>query len=131
MKRNCNLELQLVTPSSVFSRSSDNNGRYMNTTLDEERPNKITKPLTIFYNGRVASCDATELQAREIIFLASKEMEKKSNSGLGLSPYPSPLPNSPISSPTLKTSLKRFLEKRKTRAQSVNPCTNIRHNTEN
>ncbi|CAA0823723.1 Protein TIFY 5A [Striga hermonthica] len=95
-----------------------------------ESPNEITMPLTIFYNGRVASCDATELQARTIISLASKETEKKSNSGLEFSPYPLPTPNSPISSPTLKRSLQRFLQKRKTRAQSMSPYTNIRHNTE-
>ncbi|CAA0832315.1 Protein TIFY 5A [Striga hermonthica] len=115
--RNCNLELRLVTPS-VFSHSSSDciNGRPYNSM-----PISNEKPLTVFYNGEVASCDATELQARTIIFLASKEVEEKSNSGLWYSPCPSPGPISSICSPSMKRSLQRFLEKRKARAQSMSP----------
>ncbi|KAL3643652.1 hypothetical protein CASFOL_014467 [Castilleja foliolosa] len=112
MKRNCNLELRLVTHSSD----------YYNSMSDDHREEK--QPLTIFYNGRVASSDTTELQARTIIFLASKEMEGKSNNWAGTSPCSEVL-NSPIYSPTthlsMKRSLQRFLEKRKNRAQSMSP----------
>ncbi|KAL6546371.1 hypothetical protein OROMI_022092 [Orobanche minor] len=61
MRRNCNLELQLVTPS-VFSNSADYyNGRCNSMSEEGGSPNE-KQPLTIFYNGRVASCDATEQQ---------------------------------------------------------------------
>ncbi|KAG6405016.1 hypothetical protein SASPL_132595 [Salvia splendens] len=60
MKRNCNLELRLLTPSVSFH-LSDRSDLDMN-----ESPNK-TQQLTIFYNGKVASCDATELQVKYLI----------------------------------------------------------------
>ncbi|XP_078176012.1 uncharacterized protein LOC144569506 [Carex rostrata] len=34
------------------------------------------KPITIIYRGRMFTCDATEIQAREIICKAQQEMEK-------------------------------------------------------
>ncbi|KAK6124050.1 hypothetical protein DH2020_042196 [Rehmannia glutinosa] len=131
MKRNCNLELRLVTPS-VFSHSSDYNDRN-HSMYDIEgsgSPNK-KQQLTIFYNGRVASCDATELQARTIIFLASKEMEEKSNNSPGSDPC-SPVLHSPTTNLSMKRSLQRFLEKRKTRAQAMSPYPiNYRHQNGN
>ncbi|KAL6500670.1 hypothetical protein OROHE_025467 [Orobanche hederae] len=137
MRRNCNLELQLVTPS-VFSNSADYyNGRCNSMSEEGGSPNE-KQPLTIFYNGRVASCDATEQQARTIIFLASRETEEKSNSSRprgsnsSCSPF---LTNSPICSPTtsstslsMKRSLQRFLEKRKSRAQAMSPYPVMHHN---
>ncbi|KAK4421072.1 hypothetical protein Salat_2057700 [Sesamum alatum] len=76
--------------------------------------------LTIFYNGRVVVCDATEFQARAILLLASREAaaEKRRDS-------PGSEPSSPVGiySPTagvsMKGSLKRFLQKRRNRAQSA------------
>ncbi|XP_073128135.1 protein TIFY 5A-like [Henckelia pumila] len=109
MKRNCNLELRLVPPRPVFF----SNGRHMMT------PNPIHKELTIFYKGEVSASDVTELQARAIILLASREiMEEKSTAGSNL--------NSPVCSPTtglyMKRSLQRFLQKRKTRSsQQTSP----------
>lgn len=64
MKRNCNLELRLVTPS-VYFHSSDYDGRYHADT--QITTNQKQQKLTIFYNGIVASCDATELQVRAYI----------------------------------------------------------------
>ncbi|KAG8365630.1 hypothetical protein BUALT_Bualt18G0126100 [Buddleja alternifolia] len=117
MRRNCNLELRLETPS-VFSRSSD----HYNSQLDMvEESGKEKKQLIIFYNGRIAVCDATELQARAIILLASREMEEKSNSPAGSVLYsPSPL-YSPTSVLSMQRSLKRFLQKRKSRVQATYP----------
>ncbi|GFP81160.1 protein tify 5a [Phtheirospermum japonicum] len=70
------------------------------------------------------------MQARTIIFHASKEMEGKSNNSPGSSPC-SPVLNSPIYSPTtslsMKRSLQRFLEKRKARAQAMSPYPIIGH----
>ncbi|KAL6567293.1 hypothetical protein OROGR_000961 [Orobanche gracilis] len=126
MKRNCNLELGLLTPS-VFSNSVDYNGRCNSMSEEGGSPNE-KQPLTIFYNGRVASCDATEQQARIIISLASRETEVKSNNlrPRGSNTYSPVLTNSPIGSPTssslsMKRSLQRFLEKRKRRAQAMSP----------
>ncbi|XP_047948540.1 protein TIFY 5A-like [Salvia hispanica] len=113
MKRSCNLELRLLTPSVSFH-LSDRGGSDVN-----ESPNK-TQQLTIFYNGKVASCDATELQARTIISLASGETEGKWSKN-----SPSAAMNSPVhgaaTGMSMKRSLQRFLEKRKTRAQSISP----------
>lgn len=99
MKRQCNLDLGLVTPS-VFYHSS--------------RPNKKQpQPLTIFYNGQVAACDVTEVEARAIILCATKQqfMEHKSRIS----------PSSPATGLSMKRSLQRFLEKRKTRAHAISP----------
>ncbi|KAL1555834.1 protein TIFY 5A-like [Salvia divinorum] len=122
MKRNCNLELRLLTPSVSFHLSDRSD-----SMLDmNESPNK-TQQLTIFYNGKVASCDATELQARTIISLASGEMEGKWSKN---SPAAAAM-NSPVygaaTGLSMKGSLQRFLEKRKTRAQSISPYSITRH----
>ncbi|KAK2965284.1 hypothetical protein RJ640_004153 [Escallonia rubra] len=80
--------------------------------------------LTIFYSGRMSVCDATELQARAIILLASQETEQKSKTPTGSSEPSSPLILSPLYSPTglsMKRSLQRFLQKRKHRAQATSP----------
>ncbi|KAL2524448.1 Protein TIFY 5A [Abeliophyllum distichum] len=124
MKRNCNLQLRLVTPSVSFN-STDNNGNYHPPMLDmvSGNSNEKQQPLTIFYNGRMlTACDVTELQARSIISLASQEMEK-SNTPPSCGPL-SPLLQSPLYTPTgnsMKRSLQRFLQKRKTRAQEAFP----------
>ncbi|KAK2965287.1 hypothetical protein RJ640_004156 [Escallonia rubra] len=71
----------------------------------------------------MSMCDATELQARAIILLASQETEEKSKSPTGSEPS-SPLIQSPLYSPTglsMKRSLQRFLQKRKHRAQATSP----------
>ncbi|KAL0398323.1 UNVERIFIED_CONTAM: protein TIFY 5A [Sesamum radiatum] len=92
--------------------------------------------LTIFYNGRVATCDVTELQARSIISLARREMEdeksKSSSGGSGSGSEPSSpvLMSSPIHNNSrtssggglsMKRSLQSFLQKRKSRVQAISP----------
>ncbi|KAH6790205.1 hypothetical protein C2S51_005211 [Perilla frutescens var. frutescens] len=125
MKRNCNLELRLVTPSVISSHFADRSGRFHHSMLDmEDASTNKTQQLTIFYKGKVASCDATELQARAILSLASRETEEKSNKNSPATPCSPPL-NSPVYSAatglSMKRSLQRFLEKRKSRAQSISP----------
>ncbi|KAG8385272.1 hypothetical protein BUALT_Bualt03G0024700 [Buddleja alternifolia] len=126
---NCNLELRLSP--SAFSYSSYYNGQYSSMLNGVgEIANDKKQQLTIFYNGRIAACDVTELQARALISLASREMEEKSNSSPGSDPT-SPMVNRPLCSPasglSMKRSLQRFLQKRKTRAQSTYPYPILRH----
>ncbi|PIM98305.1 hypothetical protein CDL12_20511 [Handroanthus impetiginosus] len=135
MKRNCNLELRLVTPSvSSWCSEYSSAGSQYSSGLDVEggSSNKKQK-LTVFYNGRVAVCDATEVQARTIIWLASHEVEQKSKDSPGSDPS-TPLLTSPIYSPTgvssMKRSLQSFLQKRKIRAQATSPYpNNITHHS--
>nr|QZL14046.1 jasmonate ZIM-domain protein 7 [Mentha canadensis] len=117
MKRNCNLELRLVTPSVSyhFANRSDS----MLKTEDEINPDK-TQQLTIFYNGKIASCDATELQAREIISVARREIEEKNAAGTAAAAMKSPV-YSAATGMSMKKSLQRFLEKRKSRTLSISP----------
>ncbi|KAH1092461.1 hypothetical protein AAZX31_14G002600 [Glycine max] len=63
MKRNCYLDLRL--------QSSSPSHRSMNGTL-----NIHNNLVAILHNGRQCIFDTTELQARMIIWLASKEMEE-------------------------------------------------------
>ncbi|KAL8460950.1 hypothetical protein ACS0TY_032449 [Phlomoides rotata] len=100
--------------------------------MESETPNK-KQQLTVFYNGMVASCDATEFQAKAIISLANREEFKNNNSTARSAPC-SPQVASPDYSPTtinnglsMKRSLQRFLEKRKTRAHSLSPYPITRH----
>ncbi|XP_073137713.1 protein TIFY 5A-like [Henckelia pumila] len=99
MKSNCNdLELRLVTPSVSYHSLRDQESK---------------QQLSIFYNGRVATCDVTELQARAIILLAKRQMldQKMALGATGTAGL------------SMKRSLQRFLQKRKTRAQSASPYT--------
>ncbi|XP_055821960.1 protein TIFY 5A-like [Solanum dulcamara] len=110
MRRNCNLELSLMPPSpNNFSME------------DQELENKQSQQLTIFYNGKFVVSDVTELQAKAIIHLASREMEKKTHK----TPPPMSEPSSPLLQPQtglfMKKSLQRFLQKRKNRIQTASP----------
>ncbi|XP_055821959.1 protein TIFY 5A-like [Solanum dulcamara] len=110
MRRNCNLELSLMPPSpNNFSME------------DQELKNKQSQQLTIFYNGKFVVSDITELQAKAIIYLASKEMKEKTNQ----TSSPISEPSSPLLQPEtdlfMKKSLQRFLQKRKNRIQTASP----------
>ncbi|KDP37988.1 hypothetical protein JCGZ_04631 [Jatropha curcas] len=130
MRRNCNLELRLFP----FPDSDDDHRRYFvdesnKSPQDEEQQQRKLQQeqqkLTIFYNGNICVCDVTELQARNILMLASREMDDKIRSASG-SPEPtSPTLSSPVYSPnnglSMKRSLQRFLQKRNHRIQATYP----------
>ncbi|XP_009778558.1 protein TIFY 5A-like [Nicotiana sylvestris] len=124
MRRNLNLELRLVPPCvSAFSPKE-----YCTTTPFFSRGNKESpaekqqqhQQLTIFYNRQIVISDATELQAREIIYLASRETEEKTKIPSPISEAPSPLLQTQTGL-SMKRSLQRFLQKRKNRIQETSP----------
>ncbi|KAJ7968958.1 Protein TIFY 5A [Quillaja saponaria] len=141
MRRNCNLELALLTPSSA----SDSHHHYHHSMEEasgspqEQQQNHHQhhrqQPLTIFYNGKMCVCDVTETQAKTILMVASKEMEERirtpsgSGSGSGSSEpsspillqSPSPSPHQQLYGLSMKRSLQRFLQKRKNRIQETSP----------
>ncbi|KAK1368971.1 Tify domain-containing protein [Heracleum sosnowskyi] len=130
MERNCNLELRLVTPS--FDDHSVAENAYHNQLMKEEirsqNPQEKqlgNQKLTIFYNGRVSSCDVTEIQARSIISLANQEIvgEKTktptcSDESMVWFPKPQYKQNTSLS---MKKSLQQFLQKRRSRIQETSP----------
>ncbi|XP_060181716.1 protein TIFY 5A-like [Lycium barbarum] len=115
MRKKCNLELRLVPPACVTMGDKE--------SIDQEKQQQ----LTIFYDGKVVVSDATELQARAIIHLASREAKGNIKTPSSHSETPSPLLQSPsplLQSPTglsMKRSLQKFLQKRKNRAEAISP----------
>ncbi|KAI3860763.1 hypothetical protein MKW92_042953 [Papaver armeniacum] len=123
MRRNCNFELCLVPPSSsAIDTYSHHNSM---TEGSDESP----QHLTIFFDGRVSVCDVTELQAREILSLARREMNERMTSDTSCSSVPSPATPSVVQSQLqispngicMQRSLQRFLQKRKNRIQATSP----------
>ncbi|KAH0641920.1 hypothetical protein KY290_033535 [Solanum tuberosum] len=105
MRRNCNLELRLMPPSlSTFSPNNCNNTSYFSMEEDKESTELENKsqPLTIFYNGKFVVSHVTDLQAKAIIYLASRETEEKTNK----TSSPMSEPSSPLLQPqTLRRTL--------------------------
>ncbi|KAF8030958.1 hypothetical protein BT93_D0216 [Corymbia citriodora subsp. variegata] len=138
MERSFDLELRLqpysvsdfpasasvATPSSSSSSSSSESAE---CSPEEQRK------LTIFYDGKICASTVTELQARAIILLANKEMEKSSSRTPTGSEPSTPSVRSQPSTPNLqaqvytstglsmKNSLQRFLQKRQHRIQATSP----------
>ncbi|KAL8108344.1 hypothetical protein AgCh_024708 [Apium graveolens] len=93
-----------------------------------QRKRQGNQKLTIFYNGRVSSCDVTEIQARSIISLASQEIvgrkpmtptcSDKSMDSSSPEPQQSYKQNESLS---MKKSLQQFLQKRRSRIQATSP----------
>ncbi|XP_060181722.1 protein TIFY 5A-like [Lycium barbarum] len=124
MRRNCNLELRLRPPSlSAFSPKNICTTPYfsMEDKESKELEQLAQQQLTIFYNGKHVVSDATEHQAKAIIYLASREIEEKTKK----TPSPISKPSSPLLQPQtglfMKRSLQRFLQKRKNRIQTTLP----------
>ncbi|CAL9041288.1 unnamed protein product [Musa banksii] len=96
--------------------------------VEQQRRQTQQKKMTIFYQGRVCVCDATEMQARAIISMAKKEMEdtvttkqqrqsteEEESSSRAVAPQ--------VVDPglSMKRSLQRFLQKRKARVSDASP----------
>ncbi|KAJ8484455.1 hypothetical protein OPV22_016940 [Ensete ventricosum] len=106
-----------------------------------DSPPRNQQQMTIFYDGRVCVCNATEMQAKAIISMAKREMdddtmtEKKkqqqqqqpqqsvesSTSSLPRPPSPRAVPQMLNPGLSMKRSLQRFLQKRKARINDVSP----------
>ncbi|CAL9761006.1 unnamed protein product [Musa acuminata subsp. burmannicoides] len=82
---------------------------------------------TVFCNGRVYLCDATEIQARAIISMARREMDdtmtKKNQQQPTAPPPPQAVPQILNPGLSMRRSLQRFLQKRKARISDVSPYT--------
>ncbi|MCL7048829.1 hypothetical protein MKW94_018889 [Papaver nudicaule] len=136
IRRNCNLELCLVPPCSSSSSAAAAIDTYSHHHQDR---NSMTQGsdaspqqrLTIFFDGKVSVCDVTELQAREILNLARRDMTSCSTP---FSSEPSPaatqavvqsqLKNPDLNGICMQRSLQRFLQKRKSRIQATSPYHN-------
>ncbi|RAL49768.1 hypothetical protein DM860_002059 [Cuscuta australis] len=125
MGRNCNLELRLFPPSSAESQQLRHNVLGTLPARSGEKEGNANE-LTIFYDGKIVACDATELQARAIILLASQERWRGSPSGPPVTQPPPEEYGRPTASYglSMKRSLQRFLQKRKKRAESAGPYLN-------
>ncbi|XP_009622676.1 protein TIFY 5A [Nicotiana tabacum] len=128
MRRNCNLELRLMPPSFSFSPKNCTTPYFSMDREEKESTEEKQQQLTIFYNGKLVVSDATEFQAKAIIYLASREMEEKtkirssiSESSSPISEPSSPFLQSPATNISMKRSLQRFLQKRKNRIQATSP----------
>ncbi|XP_009602642.1 protein TIFY 5A [Nicotiana tabacum] len=118
MRRNCNLELRLVPPCVSFSPKDCTTTPYFSMRNNQSTEEK--QQLTIFYNGKVVVSDATELQAKAIIYLASREMEENTKTSSPISEASSPLLQTQTGL-SMKRSLQGFLQKRKNRIQATSP----------
>ncbi|KAI4305514.1 hypothetical protein L6164_028876 [Bauhinia variegata] len=102
MKRNCSLELRLSSSPP-------------NDSMNE--PLNLNQQVDIPQNGGHFMFDTTELQARGIIWLASKEMEER----IGVSGTTTISSLISLQSPqglSMKRSLQTFLQNRRKRTQS-------------
>uniref|UniRef100_A0A1J3E1Q4 Protein TIFY n=1 Tax=Noccaea caerulescens TaxID=107243 RepID=A0A1J3E1Q4_NOCCA len=119
MQKDCDLELRLF-PTSSYDSDSD-------TSVVESRSSGNSQPkeeshrITIFYNGQMCvSSDVTHLQAKSIIWIASREIEERSFSNGSDPPNRSTRFHHqlPIPKASMRKSLQSFLEKRKNRIQA-------------
>ncbi|KAM3700826.1 hypothetical protein ACJW31_05G128000 [Castanea mollissima] len=126
MKRNCNLELCLFpyTASLPSNDSGDDHQPMKEERRDSPQQNQQPQQLTIFYNGKICVSDVTEIQARSILMLATREMEERLKTPTGSdlsSPTMQTEQYSPSTGLSMKRSLQRFLQKRKNRLQATSP----------
>ncbi|KAI3989995.1 hypothetical protein MKX01_003698 [Papaver californicum] len=130
IRRNFNLELCLVPPSSsaIDTYSHHDHHQQHNNSMTEGS-DESPQHLTIFFDVKVSVCDVTELQAREILSLARREMNERMASNSSCSTPCSSVPSSVLQSQVqispngicMQRSLQRFLQKRKNRIQATSP----------
>ncbi|KAL5731743.1 hypothetical protein ACHQM5_004443 [Ranunculus cassubicifolius] len=110
----CSLDLTLSIPSSS---NSYNNGENESKKEEQSRETRLQR-ITIFYNGKICVCEATEDQARRILDCAKKQTEEAMQRNRNNSDTVASHLNSPTGI-CVKRSLQRFLEKRRDRIQST------------
>ncbi|CAI8590870.1 unnamed protein product [Vicia faba] len=131
MRRNCNLELCLF-PQYVSDSYHNHNNHMVEEKKDSDRMSSMQnqqRPLTIFYDGKMCVTDVTEFQAKSILMMANKKEHETVKISTGSEPSTSAIVQSPhqLYSPgpgpalSMKTSLQRFLQKRKNRIQQASP----------
>ncbi|RRT57859.1 hypothetical protein B296_00031359 [Ensete ventricosum] len=114
----CNpIDLRLRLGSSTSSSGEEAFGKSGETQQQQQQQQQIT----IFYDGRICSCEVTEMEARNIISMAEREMDdqmRKKNQ------QPSLLsPQQKTDGAELSTirSLQQFLQNRKSRLSAIPP----------
>ncbi|KAL5977467.1 hypothetical protein ACLOJK_021814 [Asimina triloba] len=116
MGKNCNLELRLVPAGIEADLPSSDTSQSQQST---EESAESSQQLTILYDGHICVCDVTEIQARAILCFASGETEESAG-GRCLRPS-SQEPQLHAPAVSMKRSLQRFLQKRKTRIMTTSP----------
>ncbi|XP_078163344.1 jasmonate-zim-domain protein 8 [Carex rostrata] len=131
---------------SQYTESTSSSEKHATNTRDEICNGKASqkRTLTIFYNGQMCTSNVTESQGRAIISMAKREMEKgrskelkertniyplqflpegKRNNGSfqDLSQFHSNSSQMLNQGHSMKQSLQRFLQKRRTRIASASP----------
>ncbi|GAB4840643.1 hypothetical protein Ancab_021410 [Ancistrocladus abbreviatus] len=126
-----------LVPSSAAAMETyngDNDQSQQHRQQQQQQQRQQQQQMTIFYDGMVRVCDVTEVQARAIIWLASRAVEERAaiSPSLQRQPLFSPVPaaapppavvaaSAPAAPPALKRSLQRFLEKRNHRIHAAAP----------
>ncbi|CAL9090093.1 unnamed protein product [Musa textilis] len=117
------------------STASCNNrmARLFESSGEYQQQRRRRQQITLLYDGRICVCDVTEIQARAIIAMAKREMDghMKKKTQAHRQPIESSLPPSPPPRPverllinpelSMKRSLQRFLQKRKSREHALSP----------
>ncbi|EHA8588580.1 protein TIFY 5A [Cocos nucifera] len=133
----CDPELRLSLGSSSRDCSAAESTRIDRWLANSEQKQQ---KITIFYDGRISVCDVTEFQARAIISMAKQEMvdrmnknhhhqfqqkhDKESTPPQSLAPPSQAMPQLLNQGLSMKRSLQRFLQKRKTRINAASPYNN-------
>ncbi|XP_058754453.1 protein TIFY 5A-like [Vicia villosa] len=129
MRRNCNLELCLF-PQYVSDSTHNQNNHMFEEEKDSDKSSMQNQqqPLTIFYDGKMCVIDVTEFQAKSILMMADRKVQetvmtpesKASTPTIVQSPHQLYSPG-PAPALSMRTSLQRFLQKRKNRIQQASP----------
>ncbi|CAL9201819.1 unnamed protein product [Musa hybrid cultivar] len=116
----CNpIDLRLRLGSSSSSSVEESFGNSGETQQQQQ--------ITIFYDGRICTCQVTEMEARNIISMAEREMDdqmrKKNEQSSLLSPQQKP----DSAELSMIRSLHQFLQNRKSRLSALPPYNHRLH----